>query len=152
AAYRSDLGLPVVGDRLDRGVAGRVHGQLEALVGRLRGHVQLGDMVGRHRLEPHGLPDAGGPGVEDAAVGHLYLIAVRRPSRVGPAGDTVDQLLRYRAGQRVGDVDGEPVVAAAVRGDLLAVDPDRGVVVDRAEVEHQPPAATDVPVRGHLER
>ena len=117
----------------------------------VRRDVEPVDVRRGHRLHPHGLPDAGGRRVEDAVAG-LALLADRLPALVVRVGDADDELLGLRGGQRVGDVDGERVVAAGVAADGLAVDDDRGVVVDGLEVQLQPLSLADLPVLGHLER
>lgn len=118
------------------GGLGGVDGDREAAGVDVRGGGQGVDRGGGDRLHPHGLPDAGGRGVDDAAgVGGLLALGLVRP---GPVGDRDDDLLGTAAQKRVGDVGGEPGVTAGVFGDLGAVDPDGGPVVDGVEVELQP--------------
>ncbi len=105
-----------------------------------------------HRLHPDRLPDARRALVEDAAVGHGALFADRLPRGVGAVGDAHDDLLLAAWRQRVGHVGGEGAVPAGVRGDLLPVDVDRGLVVDGAEVQGEPVVLADPPLRRHLER
>jgi hypothetical protein len=106
-------------------------------------------VLGRHRLHPHRLPDAGGRRVPDARR-VVALLAQRLAAGVGRVIDADDELLRAAAGlQRVRDVGGEAVVAALVRGDLVAVHIDRGLPVDGVEVQQQPLA---VPGARHRER
>ena len=93
----------------------------------------------RHRLQPHRLPDAGGGRVPDAA-GLAHLLAARLRAGVGRVPDRHDHLLLAAGLERVGDVEAEGVVAAAVLADLLAVDPDRRLPVHRAEVQQHAPA------------
>ena len=73
--------------------------------------------------------------------GFEHLLAARLQAGVGgiPDGDDELLLLRLRL-ERVGDVEGERVVAAFVRADGFAVDEDLGAPVDRAEVQQQPRA------------
>src|SRR6266508_5402710 len=89
------------------------------------------------RLEPDGLPDAGRRGVEDAfgCLGPVLLAAGQGPVGeriVGPDHDDV-----AAAPDGPADVDAERAVAALVARDLDVVDPDRGPVVDGAEVHEQ---------------
>ncbi len=103
-------------------------------------------MRGRHRFHPHGLPDAGGAGIEQPA-GLGALLADRE--RVGlvavlhPDGD----LLVAGAAQRRGDVGAESGEAALVAGHLPAVHPDGGDLIDGPEVQQQTAA---VPVGRNL--
>src|SRR5439155_6865526 len=80
--------------------------------------------------------------VEDGA-GVLGLLADRWQAAVlagvGRVPDLEHQLVGT-AGELRGDVEAERVVAAGVRADLYAVDPDRGLPVHRAEVELDAPA------------
>src|SRR4029453_11949883 len=109
------------------------------------GDAQGRDRGGRHRFHPDRPPDAGAALVEDAAVAGAALLADRLGGGVGEVLGPDDQLLRAARGERVGDVDVEPVVTAAVGGDLGAVHVRPGVVVDRAEVQLEPVAAADLP-------
>src|SRR5439155_24181173 len=82
------------------------------------------------------LPDAGGCGVEEAAGLADLLAAGLRAAVHGVVGGD-DQLLRALLDERVGDVHAERVVAALVRGELLAVDEDRAFPVDGSEMEQE---------------
>ena len=89
----------------------------------------------RHRLQPDGLPDAGDRRVQDAARLE-HLLAARLGARVGRVPDRDDELLRRRPASDasvMSNVNG--VVAAAVLAELLAVDADGRLPVDRAEVQ-----------------
>lgn len=81
------------------------------------------------------VPDPRGGGVEDAAVGDVALLADRLPGVVGAIHDADHQLVRTITVKRVGDVEGERIVAAPMRTHQGAIDPHRGVVVDRLERE-----------------
>lgn len=138
--------------RAPSGGLGGVDGDREAAGVDVRGGGQGVDGGGGDRLHPHGLPDAGRRRVDDAAgVGGLLALGL---VGAGLVGDRDDDLLGAAALQRVGDVGGEPGVAAGVFGDLGAVDPDGGLVVDGVEVELQPlvlavPVLADRPVLRH---
>jgi hypothetical protein len=68
------------------------------------------------------------------------LLAARLVSVVRGVEHAHDQLLRTVGLQRIGDVERERVVAAAVLAHLLAVDPDARCPVDGLEVQqHAPP-------------
>ncbi|CAM5689836.1 hypothetical protein SALBM217S_03990 [Streptomyces griseoloalbus] len=148
-----DLAAVVAGDGLDTrrgGRAGRLDGHREGPGVDVGGRDDVVDGRLGDGLHPHGLPDAGGLGVEDAAgVGGLLAHGL-----VGAAGvgDGDDDLLLAPALEGVGDVGGEGVVAAGVFGDLRAVDVDGGLVVDGAEVELEPvlAALADLPALRHV--
>ena len=109
-----------------------------------------GDVGLGHGLEPDRLPDARHGRVEDAVRLHDLLAAgdaaVVLVGRV--PGPQHDLLLRAPL-QEPGDVVSERVVAAAMAPGLAAVDPDRALPVDRAEVKEEAAAA---PGLGHLDR
>ena len=79
------------------------------------------DMAFGHGLHPHRLPDAAGRRVPDAA-GAGGLLAARLIAAVGAVVDADDQLLRTVRLERIGDVEGEAVVAARVVADQRTVD------------------------------
>ena len=92
---------------------------------------------GRHLLEPDRLPDAGDGRVVDA-LRLQHLLAARLLAGVRRIADRDDQLLLAGAGlQRVGDVDGERVVAALVLATCLPLTKTDGLPVHRAEMEQQ---------------
>ena len=112
-------------------------------------HAQLLDARGGHGLQPHGLPDAGDRRVPDALrLGHL--LAARLPELVGRVVDGDRQLLLRVGAQRLGDVDAERVVAAAMIGDLASVHEHGAVPVARAHVQQQ--ALAGLHPRGPRER
>src|ERR1700733_13978770 len=109
---------------------------------RLGGDHDLLDRRPGYRLEPDGLPDAAGRGVEDPAW-LADLLASRLRARVGRVGDADHELLLLAVAKLVGDIERERVVPALVGAGLLAVDPDGRLEVHRAEVQ-QDPSATGV--------
>ena len=116
----------------DRGLDG------ERARGEVRGDPQPPDVQRRHRLEPDRLPDAGGAGVVRAGAvvpGGLLAAGLHAVAAVAGPHHHPD----LGAGPAGSEVGGEGGEAAAVPADLDAVDPDGGVVVDRAEVQQQPP-------------
>ena len=112
------------------------------------GHDHEARDVGRgHLLEPRRLPDAADRGVHDAAR-LQHLLAARLRAAVGCVVHAHGDLLRAGRPQRVGDVERERVIAAAVLADRLAVHPHSRLPVDRAEVQQHAVAGA----RGDLER
>jgi len=90
---------------------------------------------GGHGLQPDRLPDAGYGRVPNAA-GFQHLLAVKLVSRVGGVGDADGECVGAGT-DRAGNVEGERQVAARVGADLRVVDPDRGLVIHRLEVQQQ---------------
>ena len=101
---------------------------------------QAAHVLLRHGFQPHGLPDAGHGRVPDALGLPDLLPAGLRPT-VGRIPHAHHQVLRRPRAHRVGDVEGERVVAATMHAELPAVDEDRGFPVHRPEVEQEPSAA-----------
>ncbi len=149
---------PVVENALVRVVDRDTEGQprlepLDADLGIQRGRVHVRGKPQRvyapppHGLEPDGLPDPGGPGVEDPLrlLPPVLLAARDRhvPARVlRPDGNHV-----LPVEQGVGDVSREGRVPALVRDHVHPVDPDGRAVVHGAEVQQKP-----VRKYGRLER
>src|SRR5262249_19881942 len=110
---------------------------------RLAGRVGLdaggGDVRGRDRFEPDGLPDARGARVPDALAAELLALGLVSPL-LGIAGiiDGHDHFLRAAGFHGSGDVVGKGRIAAAVRAHLAAVDPDGALPINRTEVEQYP--------------
>src|SRR5262249_28349004 len=115
----------------------------------LRGHAHLallhiGDdlqvlnirLMHGYRLQPYRLPDAGRRRVIDA-LRFANLFAAWLRAGVGWVVDTDDDLLLAVLFKRVGDVEAEGVVAAVMRTELLAVDPNCRFPIDRAEVQQR---------------
>jgi hypothetical protein len=76
------------------------------------------------------------------------LLAARFGQVLGVVLGADDDLVRPLRAEQIGDVAAEGGVAAFVVAGVAAVDPDRGLVVDGAEAEHQPLAFAQ---RGCLE-
>ena len=103
--------------------------------------------VSGHRFEPHRLPDAGGRRVHDAArLQHLF--AARLTAGIGRVKHLNGDFLLARRLQRVGDVETEIVITAAVNAEFLAVDGHLRFPIHRAEVQQHMLAA---PSLGDLE-
>ena len=98
----------------------------------------LGDRRFRHRLQPHGLPDAGRPVVPD----RLQLLAPILLAARLPEVDRIvlrahDHDLLGPVVEHGGDVGGKGRVPALVAGHEPPVDPDLSAIIDRAEVEEE---------------
>ena len=87
----------------------------------VRDNLQIFDRRRRNRLQPHGLPDARGGRVHNAA-GVDALLSARLARVIGGVEDAHNQLLRAGFGEIGGHVIGEWQVAAPVRAHALAVD------------------------------
>ena len=122
-------------------------GQTQTASIHIRHHFQGCDVGFRHRLEPHGLPDAGGRRIHDWA-GTQGLFATRLAAGIGRIEHLDLDFLRAIGFQRLGDVEAERVVSTPVAADFLAIDGDFRFPVHRAEVQQHTPAA---PVFGNLE-
>ena len=97
----------------------------------------------RDHLHPDGLPDAGRPRIPDGMRRDLpVLLAARFGEVVRVVFGANDELDRGLIGAS-GDVERERRIAALVAAEASAVDPDGGVVVDRAEVQQDPVALLD---------
>ena len=122
-----------------------LHPHLSAL--RIRRIAQQRDGGGRHALQPHALPDAGGGGVEDAC-------APARPALLAP-GDAVGELLVAdlhpqalgALSEAGGDIRREGRLAALVGDHMPAVDVHAGPVIHRPKVQQHPLA---LPSLGHV--
>ena len=102
----------------------------------VRVETETRDVRGRHRLEPDRLPDPRDGRVPDAArVEHL--LAPRLRPFVGRIPHPDDQLLRRGVGQRVGDVERERIVPAAMLAGDPSVHGHQRLPIDRAEVQQQ---------------
>ena len=123
------------------------NGDLEGTDVEVRHEDQLFDVRLRNGLEPDCLPDPGLGGVPDrAAVEPLLAAGVR--AVLGEVPDPhleqlVGRALTGRSGgccsrESPGDIEGEGEIAAGVRADLVAVDPDRARLVDGTEVKQEP--------------
>ena len=99
-----------------------------------RGEGQLRQAGGRHRLQPHRLPDARRRGVEDA-LGFQPLLAHHHVGAVHRRVHGDNDLLRPLGPKRRGDVRAEGRIAVQMIRHLLAVDVHRGVLGDRTEVQ-----------------
>src|SRR5262249_6381175 len=90
---------------------------------------------GRHRFQPHGLPNARDLRVPDAPR-PLDLFASRLFTGVSWIANRDDQIVTGPTGcERIGDVQREGIVAAPVASQGRAVDDGFGVPVHRAKVE-----------------
>ena len=117
--------------------AARLHGQLGNRAVDVRNDVKPADRRIWNRFQPNGLPNAGDGRVPDAA-GIEHLLAARLRPLVDRIPDAHHDLLGLSRFEGLGDVEGERVVAAPVRTDLVPVDPDRGIPIDGAEVQQNP--------------
>lgn len=107
--------------------------------GYVRDPVELGDVHLRDQLEPHGLPDPGRAVVPERVRFQLPVLLATRLSDVpGLVLGPDDHHLLSLAGQLLGDVQREGRMATLVVTDVASVDPHRGPVVDRSEVQVQP--------------
>ena len=111
----------------------------------VRNDLERLDVTRGHRLEPHRLPDAGGRGVIDAARPE-DLFAARLRAGVGRVPDADDQLLLAFLFQGFTNIEAEAVVATLVFAQFLAVNPNRRLPIDRAEMEQE---ALPLPSLGH---
>ncbi len=113
------------------------------------GDIEAGDVGLGHGLHPDRLPDAGHGRIEDAVRLHDLLAAGDAAVVfVGRVPDAQDDLLPAAPLEETGHVVGERVVAAPVGPGLAAVDPDRALPVDGAEMEQDPARA---PGLGHVD-
>ena len=97
----------------------------------------------RDHLHPDGLPDAGRPRIPDGMGRNLpVLLAARLREILRVVFGANDELDRRLVGASC-DVERERRIAALVSAEASAVDPDRGVVVHRAEVQEDPVALRD---------
>lgn len=138
------------GDSLDQHAAGGAIHQgedLDETVIDIGGDAQGFDVDTRHRLEPDGLPDAGGGGVEDG-VAVEGLLAVFLPVGVGRVPHSHHQgvlAVQFYVG---GNIDGEGGVSALVTAGGLVVDPHGGLPVHGVKVEQDAPV---LPGFGYVE-
>ena len=135
---RSDLFAPeghADGKICARRVAGKAAFGCNRAGGGVRRGAQTFDVQILNGFHPDGLPDARGAGI-GAAVGGvavgLLACGLIMGAHVVEGGEGHAVMLEV---QEVGDIEAERGIAAGVRADLLAVDPDGCEVIDRAEVE-----------------
>ncbi len=112
------------------------------------GDFQVGNVGGIDRLEPYGLPDAAGWRVPDAVrLANLFAAGLGVGIGWVPGGD--DQFVLGGRVDRVGDIEAEGIIAAAVPAHFAAVDEHYCLVVHRAEMEQDSLA---LPLGGQFER
>ncbi len=109
--------------------------QVEAAVVDVRGDARAQQVRLGHRLQPDGLPDAGGAGVIAAVVGEQARLLAARLGRIVRVAGAHHDRQRFAGFGDAAQVAGEGRKAAAVARDLHAVDPDGGVVIDGLEVQ-----------------
>ena len=131
------------GQRILRAVKLR-HGDLLAFDLRLdlhlaaviaRGDAQGTDIACRHSLHPHGLPDPALGRIPDAAALAL-LLAAGMAAALGSVADA-HRDAQALALRRLGHLRRKGQIAAHMAGHLPVVDPDRGNLIHRPEMEQQ---------------
>ncbi len=111
-----------------------------------RRHAQLADANRRDRFEPDRLPDTGRAEVvaapRDTGTGLFAARLVSVLPVFHPQHQTVDALPQIRS-----DIQGKRHVPALIVAGFLTIDPDRGAVIHRSEMQQQVLVA---PLRRHL--
>src|SRR6202049_721078 len=100
-------------------------------------HADAFDRARRQRLQPDRLPDPDGRGVEDSFGRGGPVLLAARDRLVGQRVLGAHHHDVAAPARDAADVGRERSVAALVARHLLPVDPDRGAVVDRAEMKQE---------------
>ena len=140
-------GVKVIGHAVYERTAGAlaVHEELHRALVHMRRYIQRADVLLRHALAPHRLPDAAHGRIPDAA-GLELLLAAGVIALVRVVRHAHDELVGLALGiQQLRDVSGKAEETAAVRAGLTAVHPDMRRLVHRAEMEQH---ASDVEALG----
>ena len=115
-----------------------LHLEVDATMHGIVGPGRVDDVGGRNLLQPDAAPDAGAALVPDAVRFMLpVLLAARVLTLDGVVLGADDELVVGAVIQRVGDVECERGLAAAVRADVLSVDPNVRGMVDGTEVQQE---------------
>ena len=112
-------------------------GELHTAVADIGSRRDMGDMVLRHRFQPHGLPDAADGGVPNR-VRREGLLADRLVALVGGVVDTHHQFLAAFAMEIWCNVETEGGVATLVASYMDVVHIDIRLPIHCAEVQHHP--------------
>ena len=96
-------------------------------------------MVFRHRLQPDGLPDPGYAGIENPSINEsLFAAQLERIVHIRSIDHLQDQGV-FTSLHLIRDIETEGQVSADMPADFFSIYPNRGLVIDRLEMQQKPP-------------